>query len=299
LSVGNPYFLWAHGGEDHGGDSFESAGEGHALGQPIHLNKESQFLLGVRTTVAKKETLRKQLGTLGRIIPRVGSKARVYSPQAGRALLSPGGGLLLPGAQVKKGQILAMVEAVSRFPVRAPIAGVITEVGFSPGEQIESKQVLYTIIDPTHLWVAAEVYEVDLKWIEGAKAAFIIPEGYPDKHYQGKVISIGQVVDEKKRTIHVIIEILKPDSVLKVGQLAEIQLETLESTEAITVPASSVLEQNGRSIVFVHTDPEMFVGRIVTVGGVYGDRIAILDGLSLGDRVVTKGNYQLLFSKGK
>ncbi len=61
---------------------------------------------------------------------------------------------------------------------------------------------------------------------------------------------------------------------------------------ARTYPAvapSAVVERDGKKLVFVRLQPELFVGREVTLGWTNGDRVAVISGLNPGDRAVVSG----------
>ncbi len=61
--------------------------------------------------------------------------------------------------------------------------------------------------------------------------------------------------------------------------------------EAVAIPASSVLDEGGMSVVFVMTGGESFERRQVRLGAREGDWVEVLDGLTPGQRVVSRGAY--------
>ena len=80
---------------------------------------------------------------------------------------------------------------------------------------------------------------------------------------------------------------------------ANIEIITDVNSRAISVPQSAVLEDGGKSVVFV-AQGNAYQKRQVQLGIKTGDRVEISDGLKAGDRVVLKGNYLLLQqSKGE
>ena len=78
---------------------------------------------------------------------------------------------------------------------------------------------------------------------------------------------------------------------LPVGQAAFLYL-LMESTQARpVVPASAIVDDAGRPIVFVQREGETFERRAVTLGPRSGDLVQVTEGVTVGDRVVTKGAY--------
>jgi Cu(I)/Ag(I) efflux system membrane fusion protein len=63
------------------------------------------------------------------------------------------------------------------------------------------------------------------------------------------------------------------------------------AAEALTVPKSAVIDTGSRKVVFVETAPDTFSPRDVKTGEASEDRVAILDGLRDGERVVVAGNF--------
>jgi multidrug efflux pump subunit AcrA (membrane-fusion protein) len=57
------------------------------------------------------------------------------------------------------------------------------------------------------------------------------------------------------------------------------------------VPAAAVVDDAGRPIVFVQREGETFERRAVTLGPRTGDLVQVVDGVTAGERVVTKGAY--------
>jgi len=287
--------LYAHGGEDHGDKTFDSGSKAFVSGQPINLSKESQFLLGVRTVLVEKKILKKRIKTIGKVVPRRQGKADVYPPRSGRVIAHTVH-YTAPriGDRVKKGQIVAEIQTIDSFHVRAPISGVVTELNFAIGEQVETSRKLLTILDPRVLWVEASIFEPDLRAVEDSHKALITSAIYPELFFWGKLVALSAVFDEATRSVKAVFEFSNSREKLRPGMFVNVEIEAEEKEETLAVPASSVLEKDGTRVVFIHTSPEEFVMREVQVGGLYGDDVSIRSGIAEGNRVVTVGGYQLL-----
>jgi Cu(I)/Ag(I) efflux system membrane fusion protein len=61
--------------------------------------------------------------------------------------------------------------------------------------------------------------------------------------------------------------------------------------ESLYVPRSAVLLAGGNSVVYVETEPGRFEIRPVTIGPILRNKIVILDGLTVGEKVATSGNF--------
>lgn len=107
----------AHGGEDHSAGAATTS-SAPAAGGAVFVAKESQFLLGIRTTLASMREVQERMRVPGVVTVPPERNAAIFAPQAGR-LIPPAGGFPQLGAKVKKGQLLAVVEAVLSASERA------------------------------------------------------------------------------------------------------------------------------------------------------------------------------------
>jgi len=179
------------------------------------------------------------------------------------------------------------------FSITAPISGTIVAVHKTIGEQANAGEAIFEIINLDTVWVEAPIFESDLPKLEKLSEAIFTTTASPTKEHTGKIVNIGAVVDEKTRTATVTFAVANSDKALKVGMQANVRLDASESVDAMLIPKESVLDHEGKKIVYVLLSGEEFQRREVTLGDSYGDKVAILSGLQAGERVVTQGAYQL------
>jgi multidrug efflux pump subunit AcrA (membrane-fusion protein) len=74
---------------------------------------------------------------------------------------------------------------------------------------------------------------------------------------------------------------------------ANVEIVTAVHRTAISIPLSAVLDDGGKSVVFV-ADGNEYKKKEVKLGLKSDDRVEITDGLNGGDKVVVKGNYLLM-----
>jgi len=156
---------------------------------------------------------------------------------------------------------------------------------------------VFKIIDTSRVWVDANVFEKDLSRVRVGQGVKVTVTAFPGTTFTGKVIFINTVVDADSRTVKVRTEVPNPDGRLKPEMFANIEIITDINSAAISVPQAAVLEDNGKSIVFV-AEGNTYKQRQVQLGIKNGDRVEVIDGLKAGDKLVTKGNY-LLLQQGK
>ncbi|KAF0245855.1 MAG: RND family efflux transporter MFP subunit [bacterium] len=179
------------------------------------------------------------------------------------------------------------------YIITAPISGTIVAVHKTIGEQVNIGEAVFEIIDLDTVWVEAPIFESDLPKLEKLSQAIFTTTANPAKEYTGKLVNIGAVVDEKSRTATVTFAVPNPDKALKIGMQANVRLDASDTIDAMVIPRESILDHEGKKIVYVLLSGEEFQRREVTLGDGYGDKVAILSGLQAGERVVTQGAYQL------
>jgi multidrug efflux pump subunit AcrA (membrane-fusion protein) len=74
---------------------------------------------------------------------------------------------------------------------------------------------------------------------------------------------------------------------------AEVFIKNGDKQECISIPESAIIDEDGMHTVYVEVEGEAFEKRILKTGISEGGYIQVLEGLKEGERVVTKGAYQV------
>jgi multidrug efflux pump subunit AcrA (membrane-fusion protein) len=113
-------------------------------------------------------------------------------------------------------------------PVVAPIAGVITEVAFRPGELNATGEFrrLFTIVDTSRVWIEAQVFEHQspLVLTRLKRATFTPATGGPEI-VLGRPVTVSATVDPRTRTVRVVFETANAGGRLKLGGSGRVTLE--------------------------------------------------------------------------
>jgi multidrug efflux pump subunit AcrA (membrane-fusion protein) len=184
-----------------------------------------------------------------------------------------------------------------QFQLTAPIDGIVSDVTILPGQSVDQRQKLFSIFDPSYVWLRMEVFLSQIKNIDTISAISVFIPGQEEPiHIQKnalKLISRAEIIDPKNQTASLWIEVANTNRQLMIGQSFTAKLYSDRSTEYLTIPVSAVFESNNRKSVYVHTSGESFEEREVMAGPEYLDYVAIKSGIQSGERVVTRGGYQL------
>ena len=188
---------------------------------------------------------------------------------------------------------LKTADAVTRFEIRAPLAGTITAAHKSLGEHVGPGEPLFEIVNLDQVWVEAPIFEKDLARLVKGKTAAFSTLANPGMEYSGSLVDIGSVIDERLRAATVIFAVPNPRHELRIGMQANVRLDAGETLSAALLPREAVLDHEGKKIVYVLLSGEEFERREVTLGDEYGATVAVFSGIKPGERVVTQGAYQL------
>ena len=109
-------------------------------------------------------------------------------------------------------------------------------------------------------------------------------------------MNIGGAVDAETRTVSVVYEMPNPEGLLRPGMVAEVYLETRTASEAVAIPESAIVMDNGRPIAFVLLSGEKFQRRDLEVGVKDGGYVEVKNGIQAGERVAAKGGYAIKLS---
>jgi cobalt-zinc-cadmium efflux system membrane fusion protein len=176
--------------------------------------------------------------------------------------------------------------------INAPIDGKVIDISAVLGTMIEPTTEIMTLLNPSRLYIDAEIYEKDLARIEVNQEVEIAVPAYPSETFSGQISYIGDIVHPETRTITVRTLVPNKDFKLKPGMFANIGINLDSREKALIVPVDAVLDDLDQKIVFTR-EIDSFICKTVEIGSTFNGYIEIIKGLKLGETVVTQGNYQL------
>ena len=182
-------------------------------------------------------------------------------------------------------------QITSRFEMKSPLTGIVVERTVTPGQSVtgDSDHVLFTIADLDRLQILADLYERDLAKVKEGQSAVVKVEAYPDMDFEATVTAVGDIVDPVTRTIKVRAQVNNESHKLKPEMFARLQLDVSETAHFLTVPREAILEVDGKQFVYVVEGADRYVRREVKIVTVSPEQARILEGLTQGERIVTKG----------
>lgn len=187
-------------------------------------------------------------------------------------------------------------QASSQLVVAAPRAGVVLDVGASPGEfsnALSAPQPLCTIADISSVWAVGDVYEADLPAAKIGAPATLTLNAYPGQQWPGHVGVVSDAVDPNTRTLHIRLVLPNPGVKLKPAMFGSIRL-LRASRQGLTLPATALIREGNAAYVFVSAGAAAnqqagYHRRDVTATNSPNNQVEITTGLKPGETVVTQG----------
>lgn len=179
----------------------------------------------------------------------------------------------------------------------APMNGYIKNLSVQSGQYVEMGQALASVTQNSRLILRADVSQRYLHLIKNVQTATITTP-YDNKTYElsdlnGKLISMGRNSGDNSYYTPVNFEFDNKGNVIE-GSYVEVHLKSLPLNDAMVLPITALIEEQGHYFVFVELDHKNeFVKKEVGIGASDGINRQILKGIKQGDKVVTKGAYAL------
>ncbi len=202
--------------------------------------------------------------------------------------------LLSLGLSSKQAKEVAEKQDLSPLiEVRAPFAGKVVEAPAVVGELSTPEKALFSVAATERLWISIDLHEADLLKIEKEQRVFFTVEGFPDKRFPGRVLTVGGEVDDRTRTIRVIADVKNLDGLLRARMFGRAEISVKPPEPKLLIPKDSVQNDGDCNLVFVSTSKDVFQARKVQLGAAYEGGYEIAGGLAAGEKVVTKGSFLL------
>ena len=191
-------------------------------------------------------------------------------------------------------EITALESAQTIDPVAtlsAPISGVVVDRQLGPGQYLQaaSGTPVYTIADPSNVWLLANVRETDAGLVHLGQAVEVHVLAYPRRPFRARVTYVAAELDPTTHRLPVRAEIDNRDGALKPEMFATFRILTGDAAEAPAVPEGAVVYEGNAAHVWVAAGEGLLAYRAIRTGRSNDGLVEVLDGLKPGERVVTKG----------
>jgi RND family efflux transporter MFP subunit len=172
----------------------------------------------------------------------------------------------------------------------SPASGYVIARNAYEKQRITPETELYTVADLSRVWVMADVFENDVRFISFGQAARVVLTYQGGRSLPARVDYIQPSLDPATRTLKVRLGLENPGLILKPEMFADVEFR-VRTPPRLMVPVEAVLDSGLAKTVFVDHGDGFFEPRRVDTGDEYGGKVEILSGLKAGERIVTSGTF--------
>ena len=180
--------------------------------------------------------------------------------------------------------------------VNTPLGGYIKSINVKDGEYVTAGQAIATVSQNRRLVLRADVSEKHYAALRNITTAnFKTPydnQVYELKELSGRLLSAGKSATDNTFFIPVTFEFDNRGDIIP-GSFVEVYLISTPMENVISLPLTALTNEMGYFYVYRQLDEEGYQKQEVQVGASNGKEIQILNGVHPGDRIVTKGAYQV------
>ena len=180
--------------------------------------------------------------------------------------------------------------------MRAPMDGVVLSRMVEIGTLVGAGASAFVLGDMRTVNVVFGVPDTALPSLRSGAVLPVRAEALPDAEFSGRVTRISPVADPKSRTFNIELTVANRGNRLKAGMIASVTLQgSAQAKQVLVVPLSAVVrsarDPKGYAVFVARAEGGKQVARLrdVRLGEAFGNRVACLSGVELGDRVITNG----------
>jgi cobalt-zinc-cadmium efflux system membrane fusion protein len=181
------------------------------------------------------------------------------------------------------------------YILRAPLGGVVVERTANPGAEVRSDATapLFTISSLESVWLTAAAPQRDLPYLHRGSHLVFTTDAAPGRRFEATVTWVSDQLDPATRTVTLRAELPNHDRALRALVVGDARLLASDNTAHAVVPSRALVTRGGETVVFVEHGKGHFERRLVKTGDDDGTFVVILEGLKVGERVVTTGSLLL------
>jgi RND family efflux transporter MFP subunit len=180
--------------------------------------------------------------------------------------------------------------------VRAPFAGSVEEVRVDVGDLVSPGRPLATLVDLSRARIHAGVTSSEAAGLEPGTPAPVILAELGGAAVEAEIHSVGRIADPASGTYTIELWLDSPGGLLREGMVAQVRLPMEAERRNPVVPRAALIRREGGVAVFVveqSDDETRAVARPVRIGRSNADKVEVLEGVSVGEKVVTDGLFAL------
>jgi membrane fusion protein (multidrug efflux system) len=175
--------------------------------------------------------------------------------------------------------------------IRAPFSGRVGLRRVSVGSLVNPGTTITSLDDITTIKVDFAVPENYLASLREGLAVYVTSAAFPERDFEGKVVSVDSRVDPVTRSVTVRALLPNKDAALKPGMFLSVRLDR-DVHEALMIPEAALVPEQSRQFIYVVEDGKA-TRREVRIGRREPGKVEVVAGLTPGERVIVEGTQKV------
>ncbi|MDN3687287.1 efflux RND transporter periplasmic adaptor subunit [Cyclobacterium jeungdonense] len=189
-------------------------------------------------------------------------------------------------------------ELIERFAVLADRSGIVIQRNVAEGNYVTTGEPLFEIVNLSAVWVMLDIYEQQLPFVRNGDKVSLTVEGIPGETFESTVSYLDPFIDPDTRTAQARVVLNNPGDRLMPEMFvnANIQSSGNLGEGTLSIPRTALLWSGNRSVVYVRVPDATYPTyemREVNIGPRNGEIYPVLDGLQVGEEVVSNGVFSI------
>lgn len=176
--------------------------------------------------------------------------------------------------------------------IKATKNGVLLERKINPGEIVEQNRELFNLADLKTIWLVGYAFEKDSPYLHlGEAVTGTIEES--TETINGVLSYVSPILDNTTKTLEVRADIPNKNFKIKPNMYAEMYVNT-GIAHVLAIPTDAVEKFGDYNFAYVKIAPHTYEERKVETGKKNDQYTEVLSGIKAGEKVVTRGSFELL-----
>lgn len=188
-------------------------------------------------------------------------------------------------------------DGLTRYEIRSPMDGVVTEKHLAIGEAVKEDASIFTIADLSTVWAEMTIYPKDLGSVKLGQKVTVRASAL-NAEAEGRVSYVGSLIGEQTRSAKARVTLHNPERSWRPGLFVTVDLVQDESEVPVAVSVNAIQTLRDATVVFGRFG-EFFEARPVELGRSDGKTVEVLSGLAPGTPYAASNSFVLKADLGK
>jgi len=180
----------------------------------------------------------------------------------------------------------------NRGLVRAPMTGRVNDLFIESGEFVDRGQIMLELVNIDTIKFQVQVPEMDVRFLTKGQDVRVAVDAFQEQDFTGVVDFVALKADPATKTFRVQVLVDNPDGMIRPGMIARVAFVRRVIPEGVAAPLSALIDRGGERLVYVEENGAARA-RTVEIGVIERDRVQIVRGLAIGDRLIVAGQREV------